>query len=139
MAKATPKRVSTPEEKLEARAARLEFFNLTIADQQKIYDYQDGRCAICRKPLVLGTAGVVTDHCHTTGLVRGLLCFRCNKALGYFSDLINLVQCGVAYLLDPPATAALGEARYGLPGRVGTKAQRLLLKKIKKAAAGTQP
>ncbi len=38
------------------------------------------RCAMCG-----GSGGLVADHCHDTGLVRGLICYRCNSFEG-FSD-----------------------------------------------------
>lgn len=43
------------------------------------YEWHDGRCAWC------GTARahkIVTDHCHMTGLVRGMLCGGCNTREG---------------------------------------------------------
>ncbi len=42
---------------------------------------QDGVCALCkrRKPKHV-------DHDHKTGEVRGILCFNCNRALGYVRD-----------------------------------------------------
>src|SRR5262249_538961 len=42
---------------------------------------QHGCCAICHR----GPFKVLqVDHCHDTLRVRGLLCGRCNKALGLF-------------------------------------------------------
>lgn len=40
-------------------------------------DWQEGRCAICAV-----TEDLVTDHDHQTGLIRGLLCRRCNTNEG---------------------------------------------------------
>ena len=40
---------------------------------------QGGRCAICGNPPKNRRLHV--DHDHRTGTVRGLLCFRCNRAL----------------------------------------------------------
>ena len=44
-------------------------------------EWQADRCAICGG---LGLRGVklVTDHDHKTGMVRGLLCIRCNAQEG---------------------------------------------------------
>lgn len=115
-------------EKLTPRAKRLQMcFNLTEADWQTIYDFQKGLCAICPSPLVKVTN---VDHDHTSALVRGILCFQCNMRLG---DLkLEWTKLALAYLLNPPATQALGGPRYGLPGRVGTKKQRKLYNKLKK-------
>jgi hypothetical protein len=106
----------------------LEQFNLTELMWQKIYDHQHGICAICKKPMRKPNC----DHAHDSGLVRGLLCPRCNRALGRFADSLVLLQAAVAYLLNPPATEALGGPHYGLPGRVDTKKKRKLIAKMKK-------
>jgi len=45
---------------------------------------------------------------------------------------IILVEKILEYLKNPPATQALGAPRHGLPGRVGTKKQRKLYKKMLK-------
>lgn len=42
---------------------------------------QRGKCAICSEEKEL-----VLDHCHTSGVARGLLCQSCNKGLGLFYD-----------------------------------------------------
>ena len=53
-------------------------------------------CSICgrdwneRRP--------VTDHCHQTGIFRGLLCFQCNAGLGLFGDSIASLQKAIVYL-----------------------------------------
>ena len=116
--------------KLSPRAKRLlDIFLLTEDMWQKIHTFQKGLCAICHTPLKKAN----TDHDHATGLVRGLLCARCNRALGRFGDSLALLQAAVAYLLNPPASAALGGPHYGMTGRVGTKKQRKAIRKRKKA------
>lgn len=50
----------------------------------QIYLWQDGRCAICAEPWGMGGHwGMVLDHDHTTGLIRGWLCRICNAAEGH--------------------------------------------------------
>ena len=46
------------------------------SELQPLYDFQDGRCAMCG----MGRTNLVEDHDHTTGLVRGLLCRSCNAS-----------------------------------------------------------
>lgn len=41
---------------------------------------QGGRCAICKRLPTIRRLSF--DHCHKTGKFRGLLCQRCNLALG---------------------------------------------------------
>lgn len=54
---------------------------------------QDGKCAICQRPDRL-----VIDHDHKTGLMRGLLCYRHNTALGLFEDDPALLRLAALYL-----------------------------------------
>jgi len=48
---------------------------------------QKYKCAICEKKINEHTAYI--DHSHTTGLVRGLLCFRCNTELGTYERVFG--------------------------------------------------
>lgn len=62
-----------------------------------MFDEQKGRCAICETEITAyKTANV--DHCHTTGKVRGLLCFLCNSGLGKFKDDKGRLQKAIEYL-----------------------------------------
>lgn len=53
----------------------------------------DRKCDICGRKQKLEV-----DHNHKTGKVRGLLCSRCNGALGQFCDAIELLEKAIAYL-----------------------------------------
>jgi len=48
------------------------------------------------KTMVVG--GLVVDHCHVSGKVRGLLCSECNLGLGKFKDSLNKLRKAVSYL-----------------------------------------
>lgn len=66
-------------------------YGLTDADYMAMVAAQDGRCALCGSdPARSGGRGdkwLHVDHCHSTGRVRGLLCFPCNNVLGRVEQL----------------------------------------------------
>jgi predicted metal-binding transcription factor (methanogenesis marker protein 9) len=39
------------------------------------------------------------DHCHTTNVVRGVLCRQCNLALGHVKDDVSLLRRMINYIL----------------------------------------
>jgi hypothetical protein len=60
---------------------------------------QDGKCRLCGTPEAESRHGVLdVDHCHTSGRIRGLLCHRCNWALGLLGDDPALLRCAAEYL-----------------------------------------
>ncbi|TAL08465.1 MAG: hypothetical protein EPO02_12810 [Nitrospirae bacterium] len=83
------------------KAAR---FDLTIEKYREMIDQQKNLCAICNQPETriftdrgkfkgeIKIAQLCIDHCHTTGKVRGLLCHKCNIALGALDDNIERMQ-----------------------------------------------
>jgi len=72
-------------------------------DYLQMLDEQNGCCAICGKEEVVDSKlnkirRLCIDHCHKTGLIRGLLCMKCNAGLGMFEDDINLLLDSIQYL-----------------------------------------
>lgn len=65
-------------------------FGITLEEYDRMFEEQNGLCAICRKPPK--NYRLAVDHDHDTGAVRGLLCPPCNRALEkyiYLSGNIN--------------------------------------------------
>lgn len=78
------------------RKSNLKFnYNLTQEQFDQMALSQNGRCAICREAKKL-----VVDHCHKTGIVRGLLCSLCNSGLGYFKDSLYNLTTAYRYLFN---------------------------------------
>lgn len=109
-------------------------FNMTPADYDLILDEQGKACGICRRPP--GKTRLAVDHCHRTGLIRGLVCWRCNRAIAIMQDNAELHDRAARYLRLPPAIIALRGERFGRPGRVSNKAStvRRLLRAAQRVA-----
>ena len=82
-----------------SRKSRLKCqYGITIEDYDNLFAKQDGLCAICGKMETYkhykGTiCRLSIDHNHTTGAVRGLLCQKCNAALGFLDeDIIRMLK-----------------------------------------------
>jgi hypothetical protein len=83
-------------------------YGLSSEEYQLLYDRQDGRCGICSSYFDV----LCVDHDHATGAVRGLLCRRCNSALGGFSDDSTRLRQALAYLEKYPCKADIFEKTY---------------------------
>jgi hypothetical protein len=73
-------------------------YNLSEEDFQQAWDKQDGKCKICERPFE-GTKKPHIDHDHETGAFRGLLCGRCNAALGLLREDVKIFRSAIKYLL----------------------------------------
>lgn len=58
---------------------------------------QGGRCAICSTDQP-GRPSWSIDHCHSTGVARGLLCNHCNTAIGLMRDDPEVMRRAIEYL-----------------------------------------
>lgn len=71
-------------QKLRDRRAGLKRYGLTLDTYAQMLAAQGGVCLVCKNPP--DTKALAVDHCHTTKKVRGLLCDRCNRAIGHLED-----------------------------------------------------
>lgn len=60
-------------------------YGLSIEDWNAMFAAQGFVCASCSSPHA-GVRWWPVDHCHKTNRIRGILCNRCNVALGYVED-----------------------------------------------------
>ena len=70
-------------------------FGLTLADYEAILEAQGGGCAICQEVPREGQSFHVD---HLGDRVRGILCVRCNNALGQLRERVDLAECAADYL-----------------------------------------
>jgi hypothetical protein len=91
-------RRAKPEVKLQARAGHLmRKFGLTLEQYDAMLEAQDGGCFICGRP-PRDDISLHVDHDHSTGKVRGILCFCCNNALADFQDDPALLRKAASYV-----------------------------------------
>lgn len=80
-----------------------------------------GNCSLCGKEetaFARGKTGEIRalqqDHCHATGVLRGLLCLDCNRMLGAAKDDPELLRAAANYIEryrpDPQAVEFNGHA-----------------------------
>ena len=89
----------TPEDE---RIRRLKYkYGMSLQDYEDILKKQGNRCAICKStsnsdPNRKNNFDV--DHCHVTGVVRGLLCSNCNTGIGLLKDSVDNLNSAIKYL-----------------------------------------
>jgi len=108
----------------EARSVRSR--NIKYGIDSFVFDelskQQEYKCAICGRNPYQHSVAVLDkrtgkprshpynvlniDHDHTTGVIRGLLCSACNRAIGFFGDDIERLKKAVEYLTRTSRPAA---------------------------------
>lgn len=68
-------------------------YGMSLAELDDMLAAQHGVCAICQT-----APAIHVDHDHRTGQIRGLLCFRCNAALGQLADDPLVLRRAARYL-----------------------------------------
>lgn len=65
--------------------------------QRLLIARRSGVCVICGENRS-GKKELEIDHDHDTGLIRGVICQKCNTGLGAFNDDLELLECVVDYM-----------------------------------------
>lgn len=91
---------SSPKGIISSRRAHLKRnYNMSLEEYEKRLLEQGDKCAICENYHRFDKYGVLAvDHCHKTGKIRGLLCFKCNTILGSVNDNIDTLKKAIKYL-----------------------------------------
>jgi hypothetical protein len=77
-------------------ARRKKKYGLTDDDYARLVKDAGTNCPICKQSF--GENKPVIDHSHKTNIVRGIICHKCNLALGLFNDNINILLNAINYL-----------------------------------------
>jgi hypothetical protein len=80
-------------------------YGISKEDYLSLVERQENKCAICNNEETAPNTWkkdkarrLAIDHCHKTGIIRGLLCYRCNTTLGKVEDTPELLRNMAAYL-----------------------------------------
>lgn len=74
-------------------------YGLSVEEYERMLLAQQGVCRICKREQARNRR-LAVDHCHKTGLVRGLLCDECNHGIGNFQDRLDLLKAAIDYLQE---------------------------------------
>ena len=76
----------------------LKKYGLSLSDYNSLLGEQNNVCKVCLvKPK---KRKLFVDHCHSTGEVRGLLCHKCNSALGFLQEDVDIMRNLIEYKLE---------------------------------------
>lgn len=76
-------------------------YGITSEEYENLEKAQNGVCAICGKPqnVKYGRSPFLcVDHDHTTGKIRGLLCYPCNLVVGNCLEDSRILEKTMIYL-----------------------------------------
>ena len=83
-------------------------YGITLEQYKTLFVSQNNVCKICKHPeRSKRYVYLCVDHCHKTGRIRGLLCNRCNRAIGLLDDDYKRIKGILNYLIphDVPQAA----------------------------------
>ncbi len=73
-------------------------YGMTIEEHDALFASQGFSCGACGSDSPNSKKGWSTDHCHDTGVVRGILCHHCNVGLGHAKDNLQTLRAWISYL-----------------------------------------
>lgn len=76
-------------------------YGLDKRGYEELLKSQEYKCKICGVFHTKAPHGTLcVDHCHKTNTIRGLLCSKCNAALGHFNDNVHVLANAIEYLKE---------------------------------------
>ncbi len=63
---------------------------ITVPEYEQILRIQGGKCAICEEEQAAISHAMCVEHCHETGVIRGLVCKRCNNMIAWVESVTSL-------------------------------------------------
>lgn len=83
---------NAPKAHIVRKTKMLRKYKLTVTEYDAILEAQGNVCAICKNPEIgidprsNAPKRLAVDHCHKTGRIRELLCYKCNCAFGLMDE-----------------------------------------------------
>ena len=91
--------LSEEDKKARNRRQHIRTYGIQPEDYDRMLVEQNGVCACCGERETNPKKDHLSiDHCHDTGVVRALLCDRCNRGIGAFGDNLDKLKAAVLYL-----------------------------------------
>lgn len=75
-------------------------YDISLEEYDAMLLKQNGKCAICGCCANVPYNNFCVDHCHESGVVRGLLCNTCNRAIGLLKDNVSVLKKAIVYLSE---------------------------------------
>lgn len=76
-------------------------YGITVEEYERLLKLQNYKCKICNKPetklVNKKICKLAVDHCHSTGKIRGLLCYACNVGIGFFKHNSDFLKAAAIY------------------------------------------
>lgn len=96
-------RASTPNTSRYSKSRRKGYqlkrsFGMTYDEWVSLMDSRGWACEICSRTVETSGRTLAVDHDHTSGEIRGVLCQRCNCAIGLLSENPEHIANAINYL-----------------------------------------
>lgn len=89
--------ISSDKRKDRCRNSRIEkIYGVNQEQYSQILLSQDNKCKICFSEYNKKSFHI--DHCHSSGIVRGILCSKCNQAIGLFKENTDVMLRAIEYI-----------------------------------------
>jgi hypothetical protein len=98
-------RINSNNKKFKRKWSLKHKYGITVTEYEELLKKQNGVCAICSssetrtyKNKETVVESLCVDHDHKTNKIRGLLCQKCNSAIGLFMENSELLEKAIIYL-----------------------------------------